>query len=250
MKTIPALIIPHYNRADLTARCLNSIDHPVGQLVLILNGGPESCWDLIGHAARSKARLVDRLTVIHHPNAGVAGAWNEGIKLFPAPWWLIVNNDIQFAPGDLERMSAAVESTHAFSAHGPGIYYGNHGASWFALTADCVAQAGLFDENIYPAYLEDCDYARRCDLLGIIRANVDGCQAVHGEPVQPGSCTVNATPELAQKNCRTHGGNHEYYRAKWGGSNGQERYLTPFNEPHWPVDFWRFEPARRAAQQW
>jgi len=110
-----------------------------------------------------------------------------------------------------------VESTHAFSAHGPGIYYGNHGASWFALTADYVAQAGLFDENIYPAYLEDCDYARRCDLLWITRANVLGCLAVHGEPVQPGSCTVNATPELAQKNCRTHGGSHEYYRAKWGG---------------------------------
>ena len=248
MKPIPILIIPHYNRPELTARCINSIDHPVTELVLILNGGAESCWELIGHAARAKGHLITKLTVLRHPNAGVAGAWNEGIKLFPAPWWLIVNNDIQFAPGDLGRMSAAVESPLAYSA--PGIFYGNHGASWFGITAECVALAGLFDENIYPAYLEDCDYSRRCDLLGVTRANVGGCLAVHGEPSQPGSCTVNENPGLAQKNCRTHGGNHEYYRAKWGGANGQERYATPFNEPGWPVDFWRFEPARRLAQMW
>jgi GT2 family glycosyltransferase len=239
---IPVLGIPHYNRPDLLLRCLRSIDEPVERLVIIHNG--ELC-DL--PALDDLPGNIRWTTVIQHPNAGVAGSWNEIIKLFPAAWWLICNNDIAFAPGDLNRMAQAVDEQ--LEVPMPGLLYGNHGASWFAITSQCVDRAGLFDENIYPAYLEDCDYSRRCDLLGVRRVNVPGCLALHGEGGN-GSCTIHSDPVVRAHNHRTHGGNFEYYRAKWGGINGQETFGTPFNDPAWPVWAWRFDPARRRNQQW
>ena len=298
MNPIPVLGIPHYNRPDLTARCIASIDYPVGKLVLVVNS--ENSISELGLiqrelAARMDAGLVKSTHIITHPNAGVAGAWNEIIKLFPAPWWLISNNDIEFAPGDLKKMAAFVgqgrwyvcgECQQRFTAMQfntnagycshcapvnapslrvekyflkeslPGLIYGNHGASWFGITAACVTTAGLFDENIYPAYLEDCDYAHRCNLLNVVRCNVPGVVAKHGcEPhgqigELTGSCTIHSDAALLKKNGRTHGGNFDYYRAKWGGINGEEKYTHPFNTPQWPVWAWKFDPAFRARQQW
>jgi GT2 family glycosyltransferase len=184
-----------------------------------------------------------------HPNAGVAGAWNEIIKLCPAPWWLISNDDIECAPGDLAKFAEYWEA-QSWLETAPAMFYGNHGASLFGITAAGVARAGLFDENIYPAYLEDCDMSCRMDRLGLRRANVPGIAARHGDDHLTGSCTVNGSPELATANARTHGGNFAYYRRKWGGNNGEEIYPTPFNDPHWPLAHWQFEPALRAAQQW
>lgn len=254
---IPVLGIPYYNRADLLRRCIASIDYPVANLVVVDNSNGRPVPEQERHPQRpasdalevqiaySVPECVANIEVIRHPNAGVAGAWNEVIKFFPAPWWLISNNDIQFAPGDLEKMHLAVSREQM-----AGIVYGNHGASWFAITQHGVNTVGLFDENIYPAYLEDCDWSYRADLLGVRRCDCPGVRAVHGDGVLTGSCTVNANPELAAKNSRTHGGNFNYYRRKWGGLNGTEVFKTPFNDPPWPVWAWRFETETRAAQQW
>ena len=280
MNPIPVLGIPHYNRPDLLARCIRSIDYPVENLVLVQQG-PEStelCLEpqstgstvIFGWSREFskqvngrdvfKIGMVDHgfcsapigaIHCIRHPNAGVAGAWNEIIKLFPSPRWMIVNNDIEFAPGDLRKMEHFIAGYT--SDNRPGIFYGNHGASWFSITADCVEKVGLFDENLHPAYLEDCDYSRRCDLLGMPRANVPDCHAVHGlapdgRDQSKGSCTVNAAPDLAALNSRTHAGNFAYYERKWGGRNGEEKFKTPFNGMHWPVWAWKFDPDLRKRQ--
>ncbi len=248
MKPIPVLGIPYYNRPDLLARCVASIDYPVEKLVLVLQG-PEGLRAELD-ALRGEPGIipagVKETVVLRHPNAGVAGAWNEIIKLFPAPWWLIANNDIEFAPGDLAKTSVTLDPNNL------DMIYGNHGASWFAITARGVAAAGLFDENIYPAYLEDCDMSRRFDLLGLRQGNVPEVHSIHGDAARgiSGSTTINSDPKLSAQNARTHGGNFDYYRRKWGGINEQEVYPTPFNDPQWPVWAWRFDPAHRAEQIW
>jgi GT2 family glycosyltransferase len=245
---IPVLGIPHFNRPDLTLRLLHSIDYPVKQVVLIdQSETPENALD----EERFADAFGDEVWILRHPNAGVAGAWNEIIKLFPAKWWLIANNDIAFAPGDLAGMAVALNHCVTTPTENPAcMVCGNHGASWFAITDECVARVGLFDENIYPAYLEDCDYRYRCKLLGVPWVTLPGTRSVHGTEDLSGSCTIYSDPAIREKNHRTHGRNFEYYRAKWGGNNGQETFKTPFNDPNWPVWAWKFDPAMRAEQQW
>jgi GT2 family glycosyltransferase len=264
---IPVLGIPHYNRPDLLARCLASIDHPVEHLVIVLQGPkddsviindvgniygwPKSEMVMLKPMGKVSRDLVKKISFSTHPNAGVSGAWNEIIKLFPATWWLISNNDIQFTPGDLEKMANFVARDEAREDARPtGMVYGNHGASWFGITRQGVDTVGLFDENIFPAYLEDCDWSRRADLLGVRRCDVPDVHAIHGDDKLTGSCTVNENPELAEKNSRTHSGNFDYYRRKWGGLNGTEIFDAPFNEPQWPLWAWKFETDTRARQQW
>jgi GT2 family glycosyltransferase len=270
---IPVLGIPHLNRADLLERGLKSIDYPVQTLVLVDNSNGMSLNRVPGTLGRMLGLVpvvVERVVTIFQPNAGVAASWNQIVKQFPAPWWLISNDDIEFAPGDLGKLAAFVaaggrrycadpdhctygDCPTAFCDRGtsaPGIIYGNHGASWFALTAHGADAVGLFDENIFPAYLEDCDWSYRADLLGVRRCDVPDVHARHGDDRMTGSCTVNAHMEIALENMRTHGGNFEYYRRKWGGLNGTEVYRTPFNAPHWPVWAWKFETGTRARQQW
>lgn len=238
---IPVLGIPQYNRPDLLRRCLESVDYPVADLVIIQNGPDTEMPSLEGLPP-----LIRKLTVVRHPNAGVAASWNEIIQLFPAAYWMLVNNDIAFAPGDLERMHDAAVRHRAEA----GCLYSNHGASFWCVTEWGVFSVGLFDENFYPAYLEDCDWTRRADLAGIRRMNVEGCHSAHGDERQTGSCTANATPELAAKNCRTHSANFEYYKVKWGGINGEEKFSAPYNRDGLPVWAWRFVPGFRASQQW
>jgi GT2 family glycosyltransferase len=254
MNTIPVLGIPHYNRPDLLARCIASIDYPVTLLVIINNGPAVVSLDSI-----LANEHIKNFHIIDHPNAGVAGSWNEIIKLFPAPWWMISNNDIMFGPGDLEKMAREADTLTGDwpvmqefneAMHRVGKLYGNHGASFFVITAYGVDKVGLFDENIYPAYLEDCDWSRRADLLGVTRVNVPDVDATHGKGNISGSSTVNSDPTLAKENARTHGGNFAYYERKWGGRNEHEIFPTPFNDPLWPVWSWRFETATRFIQQW
>jgi hypothetical protein len=241
MQPIPVIGIPSLNQSALLQRCLDSIDYPVAKLVVVHNTLP----NVSGALQLAWPRTARETTLIRHPNAGVAGSWNEIVKLFPAPYWLLVNDDIQFAAGDLQRMAESAEQNPL-----AGCLYGNHGASWWVITKHGIAEAGWLDENIFPAYLEDTDMAYRMDLLRLARVNVPGCASIHGVPGQASSCTVNCNPTLKAENMRTHGKNFTYYIRKWGGINGQERFKTPFNDPHWPIWAWKFEPDHRAAQQW
>lgn len=250
---IPVLGIPTLNQPKLLRRLIESIDYPIDRLVIVQNG-PDECLpqilpkESIGDIAKVKP---GRTIVITHPNAGVAGSWNEIIKLFPAPWWMLSNDDIQFAPGDLARMSDFADANQDKVGH----IYGNHGASWFVATRYGVNEAGLWDECIMPAYLEDCDMAYRMDLLGVKRVTVQGCSSIHGwakdgADGSRGSNTVNVSPEMALQNSHTHNLNFQYYFKKWGGLNGQEKFQHPFNNPNLPIDYWKFDLELRAKQQW
>jgi len=249
MNPIPILGIPHLNRPDILRRCLDSIDYPVSRLVIVQNGKDEDMPSL-----ENLPHWIQNITVIKHPNAGVAGSWNEIIKLFPAPYWMISNNDILFTSGALQKMAQAGELQGQLPSEyddrqPAGMLFG-HAASFFVITVHGVMNVGTFDENCFPAYLEDCDWHRRANLLGVRTENVDGVCVKHGDHEHSGSMTVNSSAELMLKNKRTHGGNFWYYREKWGGENHQETYTRPFNDPHWPLWAWKFDPLHRANQQW
>lgn len=222
---IPVLIVPILSRPELLDALLASIDHPVGQIVVIDNGGVVG--DLPG---------VDVIRLPH--NIGVSGGWNLGLKVTPqAGWWLIVNHDVQFGPGDLDRLVASVDPAS------PNVVSLLHWAA-FALTHQTLADVGYFDENFHPAYDEDLDYAWRLRLAGATMLNLE----FTGSHV--GSATIYSNDEYRRRNRETHGANDRYYEAKWGGPKlGWEMFTTPFDKGG-SVGSWQLDPGRIRDQAW
>lgn len=207
---IPALVVPVLNRPDLLQRCLDSIDYPVDDLLIIDNGGVVPTAPAVPYA--------ERVHLLSMPsNLGVPASWNLGVKALPfAPWWLFTNSDAYFPSGSLAGMAASARrDALVLSAGEP---------PWccFALGDMVVKTVGLFDESIHPAYFEDDDFNRRCEY--------------HGVPVVRSGVTVGhdnsstiADPAYAARNHKTFGANAAYY--------GNKVARDDFTEGRW--DLWR-----------
>lgn len=202
---IPVLGVPVLNRGDLADQMLNSVDAPIGETLVILNGNQD---ETRAHLAGHGVTYVDPAC-----NLGVAASWNFIIRARPAaPWWLIVNADITFGTGDLDRLTAAMAKP------GPRVacLY-EFGA--FGINAEAVDTVGWFDENFYPIYFEDNDYRRRCKLAGVpIVSVISGTRHENSSTIASGYATHNQ---------RTFPRNGEYFVAKWGGPPGHETLDAP-----------------------
>lgn len=144
-------------------------------------------------------------------NRGVPASWNLILNeafIHGYDWAFIGSNDCFLAPGSLAAAVAVL------GTEGVGIWH-LHAMNFWAISRETVDRVGWFDENFWPAYHEDQDYHYRMKLAGIGRRNVLRASAEH-----LGSQTIAAGYE-----CRN---NDEYYRRKWGGDPGQERFLEPF----------------------
>ena len=220
--SIPVLGVPILNRPDLLKKMLASIDYPVDSILIVDNGGvvPNE-WGTV-------------MTPEH--NLGVAASWNYIIESNPdAPWWCIVNSDIEFAPGDLERLARHMETLGGFSFLLT--------PSAFGITKEVVEAVGLFDENFHPAYYEDNDYVYRCGLLGVT------CTALPASYAHERSSTIYSDMTYLQENGRTFPENMTYYIRKWGGLPLQEAFKTPFNRGESPRE-WTLDPERIARLTW
>jgi GT2 family glycosyltransferase len=211
---IPVIIVPVLARPELLYRLVNSIDHPVGHLLIIDNG------DVVGMPPAMLPN-IDTVTVVRLPsNLGVSAAWNLGIKLTPhAPWWLIANFDVTFPPGSLARFDETRSGGLVLSAAEP---------PWacFAVHDEVILRVGLADESYYPAYWEDVDWERRVRAAGmpVIESGI---------PVDhDNSSTIAAIPN---RNAETFRANEHYYRDKV--------LRDDLTEGHWSLQ-------RRREQAW
>lgn len=212
---IPVLIVPVLARPELLYRMVNSIDHPVGHLVIIDNG------DVVGIPPATLPG-IDKVSVVRLPsNVGVAAAWNLGIKLTPhAPWWLICNFDITFPPGSLARFAELQTGGLVLSAAAP---------PWacFAIHDEVLLHGvGLADESYYPAYWEDIDWERRIRAAGIPVTQTD--IPVHHD----NSSTIAA---IKNRNVETFMANQSYYNRKVNAGD--------YSEGGWSLQ-------RRCEQAW
>lgn len=209
---IPVLACPILNHPDLLEQMLGSVDETVARVYIIDNGGVVP--DDIACAWAKRIHVADTGC-----NLGVARSWNLAIEAnLDAPWWLIVNNDIVFAPGALARLGEAMDA-----ATGPLV-----GSLWgfgaFALNAAAVETAGWFDPCFTPIYFEDSDWQRRAVLKGIPQVNI------HSDTVHLAERSHAADPALTEANTRTKYVNRERYERKWGrGQAGLETFDTPFD---------------------
>ena len=202
---IPVLGVPVLNRGDLAERMLESVDVETGETLVILNGDPHE----------TRAMLEGRLVTYIDPgfNLGVAASWNFIIRARPAaPWWLIVNADIEFGAGDLEHLCEAMEDPAPKVA-----CLFEFGA--FGINQAAVDQVGWFDENFHPIYFEDNDYRRRCKLAGVpVKQLLSSTRHDNSATIASG---------FARHNERTFPRNLDYYVAKWGGPPNHETVTAP-----------------------
>ena len=202
---IPVLGLPVLNRGDLAERMLGSVDIPVDETLVILNGNPDE----------TRAYLRGRNVTFVDPacNLGVAGSWNFIIRARPAAaWWLIVNADIEFGAGDLERLAEAMDTDAPLVA-----CLFEFGA--FGINAAAVDEVGWFDENFHPIYFEDNDYRRRCQVAGVeVRKLISRTRHDNSSTIASG---------YSSHNDRTFPLNAAYYRTKWGGPPNHEAVSAP-----------------------
>lgn len=147
---IPVLVVPIINRYDLLERLIDSIDFPIGKIVLIDNN-PDSEFVL-----KTNDFVKSQFHLKMPSNLGVSSSWNLGIKSTPfANYWLIANSDAWFPNGSLRMFE--------LNSNQDRVILCGSKEPWCAFTigSRVVERVGLFDESIHPAYFEDDDYFRR-----------------------------------------------------------------------------------------
>lgn len=231
---IPILAIPVLNRGDMLLRCIRSIDFPIEKLVLVNNGDDQS----VAAAIEQLEGESDFNIRSYKPpfNLGCGPSWNWIIKNNPAPYWLLVGNDIEFTPGDLQKIAEFVDAHPDYV-----IMPANWGHSLFAVTPACIERVGWFDPNFYPAYCEDQDQMYRIKLADAPWQDVPDVHAIHGEPPLWGSTTVWSDPVLNKLCAKTQANNHRYYEIKWGGQPGKEKFTHPYNDESLSLKEWRID---------
>lgn len=160
-QVIPVLGFCTLKRFDLAERLLASIDYPVEHLVIVNNSGTKS-WQPV------KPELVQNLWHIEVPfGLGLVGAWNLIVKSTPyAPYWVLVNDDAWFEPGEMAKIPDQVD-TNALNfldivPKWSGVVFGE----------GMVDAVGLYNENYYPLYFDDDDLERRVDLADVPKRNL------------------------------------------------------------------------------
>ena len=193
---IPVLAIPVLNRYDLLDQNLETIDYPIGE-ILIINNGKEKY---------EPKRKDLNVRVLNLPsNLGMSGSWNLTIKLYPHEnYWMFSSADTHWIPGSLKQLhnisneNHLVMTTEAWSA--------------FSIGSSIIREVGLFDEYFYPIYFEDNDYYERVMRSSVkdnyISSNIT-VNAPHGA-----SQTINSDEKLMNRNHETFVKNEEYFKQK------------------------------------
>ena len=199
-----------------------------------------------------------RRNVTYYPygeNRGLAKSWNEGILAgyaAGADMVIVSNDDILPSDGDLEALATAaiercaigdlvyvVDGT-CFDVQKDKITTSEFGC--FAITPLALETIGMFDEQFFPIYWEDVDYGYRARISGLKIFTVADTYIVH-----TGSATIERVASLMDQHHFTFVANQNYYKRKWGGTQGKETYKKPFNDLRFST---RIAPCDRDRPYW
>jgi hypothetical protein len=231
---IPVLGVSVFVNADLLVRLLDSVDYPVGRIVIIHNGRHPGVATVL---QRLRTEHPEWTIESHPENLGCAGAWNRVLAADPdAPYHLIVNDDIRFFPGALGRFHASAIRHIADVAAGRSnrvILFPTHGDlmwysppwSCFAILRHAVQTVGRFDENFWPVYHEDYDYMVRMARADLWQELVPEAKVQHGWSTGKYEAGMDraakdqgkvAVLEEYQRQQHRHERGSPYYALKWG----------------------------------
>lgn len=160
MSSIPCVVVPSLNAPHLIQRLIASIDFPIETLLFVHNFDAKQPNREVSRVIQNaKSPFVSNLAVHDFSeNVGVAGAWNFGVMARPeCTYSLLVNSDVSFANQTLRKIAFAMNDRQ-FDCK---IVTFGIGWSAFAMPKKTFHTLGPFDENLWPAYSEDCDYVKR-----------------------------------------------------------------------------------------
>jgi hypothetical protein len=231
LNPIPVIGVPIVNGVHWLKRLIESIDYPVDEVCIINNNGRGELDYELYQLALVKYDFIGKITICTLPsNIGCSGAWNLIIKSYLLkPYWVLCNHDIAFTNGYLKEMVIKAQNKEV------GMVFPTAKQEWcsFLLKDWVVQQCGLFDENFYPAYCEDIDYALRVQSIGVKCEDVM-LPLLHGDKGydESGSQTWRTDMSLYPKIENAHNLNHDYMAQKWGNEWKEKQYqFTPYKYP-------------------
>jgi hypothetical protein len=214
----------------------DSIDYPVKYKVAFNNGEPGALQQF---EETHKDWIVKDSPV---GNRGVAGSWNDCAKWFSSePCWLLMNEDAYFLPGHLENICLCADQYPS----APVIYLNESMAYYcFVWTQFGRNAIGEFDENLWPAYYEDCDYRVRMRLLNLqsscALALADLPPLPHGKPFSGGTDYAAMLQGCGLLN-------RAYWLKKWGSFNYENAaYFSPYRDQRLTPRDTVYDPVHRA----
>lgn len=183
-----------------------------GSPVLLVDNTTDKAWATIAGQCGYRYLGAGR-------NLGVAASWNAGVvtaNRLGLQFVACVSTSVPLRFADLER--SVVE--HADIERGLLTDQAFHVAVW---SVDLFKRVGWFDPN-FGSYFEDTDWVRRLWLAGEHTAE-------NPMPKVPAPAAIETARSLRRgyvdKSVLAEA--RAYYRRKWGGSPGRERFDTPFN---------------------
>lgn len=177
----------------------------------------------------------------------LARSWNRGIKLASErgnDYALVINLDVLFHPlflrnliqgagkypeaitwsGQVWSEEATIENASLpESSVEPGTYF-----SCFLVDRRLFQQIGKFDENLKPAYHEDCDLNYRIGLANLAQYRIQNALFYHYDRATLVGLHEGRVDELFAIRASMDE-SMEYYFKKWGGLPGREVFRVPFN---------------------
>lgn len=110
---ILSIIIPMYNCAPVIERCLDSIDYPDAEIIVVNDGSTDNGANVI-REYKQRLDIGDwRLKIVGKPNGGVSSARNVGIEHAQGKYISFIDADDFICKGGLQYIVELAENTDA-----------------------------------------------------------------------------------------------------------------------------------------
>lgn len=115
-KPLLSVIIPMYNCAPVITRCLDSIDYPEAEIIVVNDGSFDNSADVVAEYIRkveSRKSRVDSIRLVNKENGGASSARNLGIEEAKGKYIAFIDADDFWFPNGIERIMELAEQYDA-----------------------------------------------------------------------------------------------------------------------------------------
>ena len=150
-----SVIIPCYNCAPVIERCLDSIDYPNAEIIVVNDGSKDDSAEVVEQYIQAY-KGAKKVILLNKPNGGVSSARNAGIQQATGKYIVFVDADDYLMADGLVRVVEIADKGNADVV----LYYANYTTEQNLLPIRSVAQ-----DEIHPAiYLNGREVLKHFDI--------------------------------------------------------------------------------------